>query len=107
MLLGQLRRLLQQRFDRLQPDLCAAGCRRAAPAGVTCEITPRLPSDTRAAASHSGWRWASISTTSPFGLTMRSPTTSSCRAGKVAPVPWVPVEMAPAMVWYVHVGLIA
>ncbi|UUZ49886.1 hypothetical protein LP420_07020 [Massilia sp. B-10] len=44
---------------------------------MTCVITPRLPSDTRAAASRSGLR-PLMSSSSPLGVISCSDVTSAC-----------------------------
>src|SRR5829696_4629214 len=75
---------------------------RSAKAGtawsVTAVTTPSAPSPMRAAENTSGRRFASQSSTAPSGVTNCRPRTWVARPPNRAPVPWVPVEKAPATV---------
>ncbi len=66
---------------------------------VTSAITPRAPRPTRAARNASGSRSAEQSRVEPSASTRVSSLTCAERLGSRAPVPWVAVEIAPAIVW--------
>jgi hypothetical protein len=65
---------------------------------VTSTITPSAPRLTRAAAKISGKADAEQRSTSPVPVTSVSPATNEDRQPSAAPVPWVPVEIAPPIV---------
>jgi hypothetical protein len=65
---------------------------------VTLAITPRAPSPTRTAGSSSGSESAETSSSVPSGSTSSTASTSVERFRKRAPVPCVPVEIAPEIV---------
>ena len=64
---------------------------------VTAEIAPRAPTPTRAARSRSPS--ASSSRTLPSARTSSIAATWEEMLRSLAPVPWVPVEIEPAIVW--------
>ncbi len=66
---------------------------------VTAEIAPRAPRPTRAARSSSGSPSALSSRTLPSARTSSSASTWAEILRSLDPVPWVPVEIAPAIVW--------
>ena len=65
---------------------------------VTALIAPSAPTPTRAARSRSPSD-SSRSRTRPSPVTSSTPTTWVERLPSLSPVPWVPVEIAPATVW--------
>ena len=65
---------------------------------VTAVITPYAPSPTAAAASSSGSAPESAWTTEPSASTSSRPVTWVASPPYASPVPWVPVEIAPATV---------
>ena len=66
---------------------------------VTAAIAPSAPMPTRAARSSSGWVAALSWRTPPSASTSSIPSTWAEMLRSRAPVPWVPVEIAPAIVW--------
>ena len=66
---------------------------------VTAEIAPRAPTPTRAARSSSGSPSAVSSRTLPSPRTSSTASTWAEMFRRPAPVPWVAVEIAPAIVW--------
>ena len=66
---------------------------------VTAEIAPRAPTPTRAARSRSASAPAVSSRTLPSARTSSIASTWEEMLRSFAPVPWVPVEIAPAIVW--------
>ena len=66
---------------------------------VTALIAPSAPIPTRAARSSSGWVAAASCRTLPSASTSSRPSTWAEMLRSRAPVPWVPVEIAPAIVW--------
>ena len=71
-------------------------------AGTTCNVTvdtiPTEPRPTRAQWNTSGSFSASHATTEPSPVTMRIATIWAASPRSAAPVPWVPVDVAPATV---------
>ncbi len=66
---------------------------------VTVEITPRAPRPTRAAANRSGRSRSEHETTDPSASTRSRAATWVAMPPSRAPVPCVPVEIAPEIVW--------
>ena len=66
---------------------------------VTAAIAPSAPTPTRAARSSCGSVAALSWRTLPSARTSSSPSTWAEMLRSLAPVPWVPVEIAPAIVW--------
>ena len=67
-------------------------------------IAPSAPTPTRAARSSSGSAAALSSRTLPSPSTSSIASTCAEMLRSLAPVPWVPVEIAPAIVWRVDVA---
>ena len=66
---------------------------------VTVDTIPRAPTPTRAAARTSGFSSAVASTIEPSPAMSRSPTMRLEMLPKCQPVPWVAVDVAPAIDW--------
>ncbi|MGY3679172.1 hypothetical protein ACVWXU_002795 [Streptomyces sp. TE33382] len=67
-------------------------------AKVIAVITPRAPSPSRAAANTSGFSSAEHRSTVPLAVTSSRPRICADMDAESRPVPWVPVEVAPATV---------
>ena len=76
---------------------CSCNRYRGKSRNRTDVMTPSDPNETRAARNSSLSASGEQSMTSPPAVTIRKPTTCVEILPKVGPVPWVPVEIAPAM----------
>ncbi len=76
----------------------AASVKAGTHCSVTVESTPSAPTDTRAALNRSGFSSAEQETTDPSASTSSRPATWVAMPPRPAPVPWVPVEIAPETV---------
>ena len=103
----------RSRWSWASASACRCGSRASSdsPASLACSrkagthcsstsvTTPSAPSPTRAAANTSGSVSAEQDIDDPSASTRVSPLTAAAMPWSRAPVPWVPVAMAPLIVW--------